>query len=181
MTHMLLETNIVTSCLAQISFRFTITERWWYMPCQGWWELSGPPVDWKVGCSIHGLWVNRRSALSARALASNAPAKGIIQALTCRQLSIKNLSNGMRFGKKESFIVSKTFCLILSRTKILLKISVLSHAFFAFKNDFCCDKPASVLIVFFHTKNNRKCLLKMIRKNFQTPFLKTLFWIWDQY
>ena len=30
---------------------------------------------WKVGCSIHGHWVNRRSALWARAITSSASAK----------------------------------------------------------------------------------------------------------
>jgi len=45
-----------------------------------------PLPNWKVGCSIHSLWVNCRSAPWARALTSTAPARSTIQASACRQL-----------------------------------------------------------------------------------------------
>jgi len=45
-----------------------------------------PPLNWKVGCSIHGQWLTRRSAAWARAFTATAPTKSIIQAPACRQL-----------------------------------------------------------------------------------------------
>jgi len=44
------------------------------------------PLNWKVECSIHSHWVNRRSAPWARAFTSTALARSTIQASACRQL-----------------------------------------------------------------------------------------------
>ena len=44
-----------------------------------------PPLNWRVGCSIHGHWVNCRSAALARAFTPIAPARSTIQASACRQ------------------------------------------------------------------------------------------------
>jgi len=39
-----------------------------------------PPLNWKIGCWIHGHWVNCRSAPCARAFTSTVPGRGTIQA-----------------------------------------------------------------------------------------------------
>ena len=46
-----------------------------------------PPLNWKVGCSIHGHRVNCCSAPWARAFTATAPARSTIQSSDCRQLS----------------------------------------------------------------------------------------------
>ena len=52
-----------------------------------------PSLNWKVGCSIHDHRVTHSSAPSVRSFTTTAPAKGIIQASACHQLSLINLSH----------------------------------------------------------------------------------------
>jgi len=43
-----------------------------------------PPLNWKVGRSIHGLWWNSRSTPWARVFTQNRPGRGKLQASACR-------------------------------------------------------------------------------------------------
>ena len=50
-----------------------------------------PPLNWKVGCSIHSHWVNCCVSW-ARAFTSTAPARSTIQVSACRQLPSPKLT-----------------------------------------------------------------------------------------
>ena len=51
-----------------------------------------PPLNWKVGCSIHGHWVTCRSAPWTRMFTSTALARSTIQASACCQLPSPKLT-----------------------------------------------------------------------------------------
>ena len=59
-----------------------------------------PPLNSKVGCSIHCHWVNCRSDPWIRAFTSTAPARSAIQASACRKLPWpKLIKNFTRYAK----------------------------------------------------------------------------------
>ena len=53
-----------------------------------------PPLNWKVGCSIHGHWVNFRSTPCARVFTQNRPGRGQISGFALPPLTaVTNTSN----------------------------------------------------------------------------------------
>jgi len=69
------------------------------------------PLNQKVGCSVHGHWVNCRSAPLARAFTLAASTRIKIQALACHQLlSPKLTTKSSCFYQQNSLLERKSSC-----------------------------------------------------------------------
>jgi len=69
-----------------------------------------PPLNWKLGCSIHGHWVNFRSTPWARMFTQNRPGRGQISGFGLPLTAVtKNLKKRSHFGRSVQYAVAH-FC-----------------------------------------------------------------------
>jgi len=55
--------------------------------------INCPPLNWKVGCSIHGRWVSFRSTSWARVFTQNRPDRGQISGFGLSLAGVTKNSN----------------------------------------------------------------------------------------